>query len=124
MPLPNVENGTANRCRARTKGRNLAPCLNLAAYGTPVCTKHGAVHPNKRPKGKTHGRFKHGNDTTEAVTKRKEFNAVLLHIEDMLHLVGAIEGQQHTSGKRPAGFEKIHTLDQAKKYILELEANK
>jgi hypothetical protein len=112
------------RCRARTKGRNLAPCLNLAAWGTPVCTRHGAVHPDKRPKGKTHGQFKHGNDTAEAATKRKELNAVLLHIEDMLHLVGAIEGQQHTRGKRPAGFEKIHTLDQAKKYILELEANK
>ena len=124
MPLPNITNGTAMRCRARTKGRNLAPCLNLAAYGTPVCTKHGAVHPDRRPKGKLHGRYKTGSDTTEAVIKRKELTSVLRSFEDILFLVGAIEGRKHSCGNVPAAYQKIQTIEQAQNYILALEANK
>ena len=124
MPLPNVTNGTARRCRARTKGRNLAPCQNLAAWNTPVCTKHGAVHPDRRPKGKLHGRYKTGSDTTEAVIKRKKLTSVLRSLEDMLFLVGAIEEKQHSRGNRPAGYEKIVTIEQAQNYIVKLEANK
>ena len=124
MPLPNIEDGTTKRCRARTKSRSLAPCLNPAAHGTPVCRNHGAVHPAKRAKGKTHGMYKHGNETVEAVKQRKEVAAVLRSLEDILFLVGAIEGQQHTRGIRPAGYKKIMTIEQAQNYIIKLEANK
>ena len=124
MPLPNVTNGTAKRCRARTKGRNLAPCLNLAAYGAPVCKVHGATKPKNRITGENHHRFKHGNDTKKVVVKRKEQLSTLRKIEDVLFLLGAIEGTQHTRGKLPANYQKIKTLQQAKDFITKLETNK
>ena len=124
MPLPNVTNGTAKRCRARTKGRNLAPCLNLAAYGVPVCKVHGATKPKNRITGENHHRFKHGNDTKEVVVKRKKQLSTLRKIEDVLFLLGAIEGTQHTRGKLPANYQKIKTLQQANDFITKLEANK
>ena len=124
MPLPNIVNGTAKRCRARTKGRNLAPCLNLAAFNTPVCKVHGAVHPDKRPKGKSHGKYKHGQDVVAVAGKRTELAAVLRSLEDMLFLVGSLKGQQHTRGNLPAGYEKIHNLEQAQAYIHKLEAKR
>jgi hypothetical protein len=121
MPLPNILNGTGKRCRARTKSRNLAPCLNLAAWDTPVCTKHGAVHPNKRAKGKAHGKYKHGNESVEAVIKRNKQLSILRNLEDVLFVLGAIEGKQHTRGRKPTNFGNIQTLDQAKKFIIKLE---
>ena len=124
MPLPSILKGTAKRCRARTKSRNLAPCFNLAAWNNSVCTKHGAVHPDKRATGKSHGRYKHGDDTKEVVVKRKEQLSTLQNIEDILFLIKAIDGKQHKRGKLPANYQKIKTLQQAKDFITKLEANK
>jgi hypothetical protein len=124
MPLPNILNGTGKRCRARTKSRNLAPCLNLAAWDTPVCTKHGAVHPDKRPKGKAHGKYKHGNETVEAVIKRNKQLSILRNLEDVLFVLGAIEGKQHTRGRKPADYENIQTIEQAQDFIIKLEEKK
>jgi hypothetical protein len=68
-----------------------------------------------------HHRFKHGKDSNVAVAKRKELTSVLRSFEDILFLVGAIEGQQHTRGNLPAGYQKIQTIEQAQNYILALE---
>lgn len=122
MPLPNITSGTASRCRARTKSRDLAPCLNLAAYGTPVCSKHGAVHPDKRQKGKLHSNFKLGHDTNEAIQTRQTLNAKLRNMEDALFILGAIEGKQHTrGGNLPVGYKKLITLEDVGDFILKLE---
>ena len=120
MPLPNVTNGTARRCRARTKSRDLAPCLNLAAFGTPVCKVHGAVHPDKRSKGNAHGKFKHGFDTVEAIAKQRAVNNTLRSLEQALVVTGAVERRLLTK-KLPAGCPKIKTLRQVESLIFTLE---
>ena len=125
MPLPNVTSGASKQCRARTKSRNLEPCLNLAAHGTAVCRNHGAVHPDKRAKGKSHGRYTQGTNTKEKVATRKEQGALIRNCEDILFLLGAIEGNQHTrGGNLPFGYSQITTLEQAQAFITKLEANK
>jgi hypothetical protein len=121
MPLPNIKDGSAKRCTARTKSRNLASCLNLAAHGTPVCIKHGAVHPDKRAKGKAHGKYKNGGFTNESIEKRKEQLSDLRQIEDALFILGSLEGKQHTRGNSPAGYKKILTKQQAKDFITKLK---
>lgn len=124
MPLPNITSGKAKRCRARTKSRDLAPCLNLAAYGTPVCSKHGAVHPDKRQKGKLHWNYKYGHDTNEAIQTRQTLNAKLRNMEDALFILGAIEGKQHTrGGNLPLGYKKLNTLEDVENFILAVEAS-
>lgn len=121
MPLPAIRKGTTLRCKARTKSRNLEQCFCPAAYGTTVCNKHGAIRPKDRATGKAHGRYKNGNYTKEKLTEHKEQAAVLRNLEDVLFVIGAIEGKQHTRGRKPADYENIKTLDQAQNYILELE---
>ncbi len=124
MPLPNVTNGTSKRCKARTKSRNLEPCSNLAAYGSPVCKVHGAVHPDKRAKGKAHGRYTHGTNTQDKVAARKEQGALIRNCEDVLFLIEAIEGNHTRGGNLPVGYEKITSMQQANDFIMKLEANK
>ena len=121
MPLPNITDGSSKRCRARTKSRNLEPCMNLAAYGTPVCRNHGAVHPDKRAKGKSHGRYTLGTNTQEKLATRRVEGAVIRNLEDILLLIGAIEGNQHTRGNLPLGYEKITTIEQAREFLIKLE---
>ena len=121
MPLPNITSGASKQCRARTKSRNLEPCLNLAAHGTAVCRNHGAVHPDKRAKGKSHGRYTQGTNTKEKVATRKEQGALIRNCEDILFLLGAIEGNQHTRGNLPLGYEKITTIEQAREFLIKLE---
>ena len=121
MPLPNITDGSSTRCRARTKSRNLEPCMNLAAYGTPVCRNHGAVHPDKRAKGKSHGRYTLGTNTQEKLATRRVEGAVIRNLEDILLLIGAIEGNQHTRGNLPLGYEKITTIEQAREFLIKLE---
>jgi len=120
MPLPAIRKGTTKRCTARTKSRNLERCFCPAAYGTSVCNKHGAVHPDKRAKGKAHGNYKNGNHTQEKLAEHKEQAAVLRNLEDVLFVLGAIEGTQHTRGRKPADYENIQTLNQAKDFIIKL----
>ena len=124
MPLPNVTSGASKQCRARTKSRNLEPCLNLAAFGSAVCRVHGAVHPDKRAKGKSHGRYTHGSHTQDKIATRKVQGALIRNCEDMLFLIGAIEGNHTRGGNLPLGYEKIVTMEQAKDFITKLEANK
>ena len=121
MPLPNITDGSSKRCRARTKSRNLEPCMNLAAYGTPVCRNHGAVHPDKRAKGKSHGRYTLGTNTQEKLATRRVEGAVIRNLEDILLLIGAIEGNQHTRGNLPLGYEKITTIEQAREFLIKLQ---
>ena len=121
MPLPAIRKGTTQRCKARTKSRNLERCLCPAAYGTNACNKHGAVRPKDRATGKEHGRYKNGNYTKDKLAENKEQAAVLRNLEDVLFVLDVIEGKQHTRGRKPADYENIQTIEQAQNYILELE---
>jgi hypothetical protein len=124
MPLPNIISGASKQCRARTKSRNLEPCLNLAAFGSAVCRVHGAVNPDKRARGKAHGRYTHGTNTQAKLATRKEQGALIRNFEDILFLIGAIEVNHTRGGNLPLGYEKIVTMEQAEDFIFKLEANK
>jgi hypothetical protein len=86
-----------------------------------VCVKHGARKPETILRGADHPSFKQGRDSLEGIAKKREHASVLRSLEDMLFLCGELEGQQHTR-HAPAGYEKIHTLEQAQAYIHKLEA--
>ncbi len=121
MPLPAIRKGTTKRCTARTKSRNLEQCFCPAAYGTNVCNKHGAVRPKDRATGKAHGNYKKGNYTKDKLAENKEQAAVLRNLENVLFVLGAIEGMNHTRGRKPEKYENIQTIEQAQNYILELD---
>jgi len=115
MPLPAIRKGTVKRCKARTKSRNLEQCLCPAAYGTTVCCKHGAVHPDKRAKGKSHGNYKKGAYTQDKLQQQTEQIAVLRNLEDALIVLGSIDNR--TRGNKPKGYKNIQTLEQVYDYI-------
>lgn len=120
MPLPAIRRGTTLRCTAKTRSRNLEQCLCPAAYGTTVCTRHGAVPLNKRPKGKSNGNYKHGNYTKDNLKDQSGQIAVLRNLENVLIVVGAIEGNP-SKGRRPEKYENIKTFEHATNYLVELE---
>jgi hypothetical protein len=124
MPLPAIRKGTTQRCTARTKSRNLERCLCPAAYETTICNKHGAVKPKDRATGKAHGNYKKGNYTKDKLTEHKEKATVLRNLEDVLFVLGAIDGKQQTRGRKPADYGNIQTIEQAQNYSLELEEKK
>ena len=119
MPLPAIRKGTVKRCKAHTKSRNLEQCLCPAAYGTTVCHKHGAVNPDKRAIGKSHGNYKNGNFTKDKLKEQKEQIAVIRNLEDALIVLGSIDNR--TRGNKPKGYQDIQTLVQVGTYLLELE---
>lgn len=119
MPLPAIRKGTVKRCKARTKSRNLEQCLCPAAYGTTVCHKHGAVHPDKRAIGKSHGNYKKGNFTKDKLKEHTEQVALIRNLEDALIVLGSIDNR--TRGNKPKGYQDIQTLVQVGAYLLELE---
>jgi hypothetical protein len=103
------------------KAEILHPALTSPLMAPPVCNKHGAVHPDKRAKGKAHGKYKNGGFTNESIEKRKEQLSDLRQIEDALFILGSLEGKQHTRGNSPAGYKKILTKQQAKDFITKLK---
>lgn len=124
MPLPHITNGIVKRCSARTRSRNLEPCLNPAAHGTSVCRVHGAVPLNKRPrlKGAAHGQYIHGKQTQENRALRKKNTLLIRSLEDILVLIGVTDKSSlPLRGSTYAEYVKIETLEQAEAYLLELE---
>jgi len=64
----------APRCTARAKRTGL-PCRAPAVRGWTVCRMHGAG--GGAPRGKTHGNYRHGGRTKDAVETRKMINALV-----------------------------------------------
>ena len=65
MPLPNLTN--ERQCTARCRARN-ERCMNLRAFGSKVCAKHGAVKNPRR--GKDHHGYTHGLQTKQAKAEK------------------------------------------------------
>jgi major membrane immunogen (membrane-anchored lipoprotein) len=86
-----------------------------------VCNKHGAVRSKDRATGKAHGNYKNGNYTQDKLKEQADQNAVLRNLEDVLFVLGAIESNQHTRGRKPTDYKNIKTLDQAQDFIINLE---
>ncbi len=97
--LPNVLNGSARRCTARCKSRNLDQCRNPAAYGMPVCRFHGARRPESVKRGPAHPQFRHGRDTVKARQRRVEGMTRLRRLVDLGVAGGFI--RTRITGRRP-----------------------
>ena len=83
MPFSNVVDGSARRCRAKSKSTQ-QQCWHPAAFGTPVCRCHGAVRPERVVKGKSHHWFRHGAETADERRARPAINKRLKALGDAL----------------------------------------
>lgn len=93
MPLRRIKKFCTATCRARN-----APCLNPAAYGMPVCVKHGAHKVVAR--GADHGRWIDGQYTTAAKAAHKAAVKKLSDLENIGFKLGFMVGQR-TRGPKP-----------------------
>ncbi len=64
----------APRCHAHSK-RSGMPCGQPAMNGWKVCRFHGAR--GGAPRGRAHGRYRHGGRTTEAIAARREIRELI-----------------------------------------------
>lgn len=95
MPLPSVENGSANRCEAICRARG-DRCRNPAAFGMRTCRYHGARKPETVRKGDLHPNFVHGLDTLQSKRTRSE---TLARLKKLARLIGK-PGREITSLNR------------------------
>jgi hypothetical protein len=93
MPLKHITKFCTGTCRARN-----APCKNPAAYGMPVCVKHGAHKVVAR--GADHGRYKDGQHTNTAKAAYKTTIKKLSDLENIGFRLGFMVGQR-TRGPKP-----------------------
>ena len=95
MPLPHITRFCRSTCRATGQ-----PCRNPAAYGMPVCAKHGA-HPRDTVKrGADHGGYKSGEYTQTAKAEGRAAAARLRDLETMAFNMGLMRGKR-TPGRKP-----------------------
>jgi hypothetical protein len=78
----------APRCSATSK-RTGKPCQCPAERGSKVCRFHGSR--GGAPKGKSHGRYKHGLRTVEFLSEQRLFKSVLKQSNDTLAAILAGE---------------------------------
>ena len=97
--LPNVLNGSARRCTARCKSRNLEQCRNPAAFGCSTCRVHGARRPESIKRGPSHPQYRHGQETLEARRNRVEAMTRIRFLTDLGVAAGFI--RTRISGRRP-----------------------
>ena len=97
--LPNVLNGSARRCTARCKSRNLDQCRNPAAFGCGTCRVHGARRPESVKRGPSHPQYRHGRETLEARRSRVEAMTRIRVLTDLGVAGGFLT--KRVSGRRP-----------------------
>ena len=71
----------APRCTATSKRRRM-PCQAPAVRGWTVCRFHGARGGG--PRGKAHGRYRHGLYTMDAIETRRALRELIRASRDML----------------------------------------
>ena len=97
--LPNVLNGSARRCTARCKSRNLDQCRNPAAFGCGTCRVHGARRPESVKRGPSHPQYRHGREALDAKRGRVEAMTRIRFLTDLGVAAGFI--RTRISGRRP-----------------------
>ena len=111
------------RCTAlskRTREQCRKPALKIS--GAQKCQFHGGRSTGPRSaEGKARigaAHLVHGNDTNDRRLKRSREALKLAQIEDVLHAVGATTATRST-GRKPAGYQPIRTLEEAKAWVVE-----
>jgi hypothetical protein len=114
---------TCLRCTALSKHTRLQcakPALKISR--TQKCGHHGGKSTGpKTTEGKARiaaVHFKHGNDTNKNRQERSQGSLRMSQIEDVMHAVGMTTATR-TTGRKPAGYRPIRTLDEAKAWVAE-----
>ncbi len=71
----------SRRCGART--RSGSPCRSPAVSGKNRCRMHGGALGSGAPRGNQNA-LRHGRFTREALAERREMNAILREMNEML----------------------------------------
>ena len=61
----------------------------------------------------------HGMETNEIRAERSREALKMAQLEDVAHAVGLITSAKRTSGRKPAGYRRIRTLEEARAWVVE-----
>ena len=109
------------RCTARSKRTKLQcarPALNVSK--TQKCQVHGGRGSGpKTAEGKARigaAHLVHGNETTQIRLERSEASLRLAQLEDLMYVL-KMTSAGRTPGRKPSGYRKIRTYDEAGTFI-------
>ena len=109
------------RCTAKSKRTGLQcgrPALKVSR--TKKCQFHGGRSSGpKTDVGRasiSRAHLIHGDETRSKRLERAEKKLWFAHIEDIMHVL-AMTSMSRQRGRKPLGYKKITTLDQAKAFI-------
>ena len=112
------------RCTAMSKNSReqcRKPALKISR--TQKCQFHGGrstgpkTAEGKARIGKAH--LVHGRETNQRKLERSESSLRLAQLEDVAHAIGLITSATRTTGRKPAGYRPIRTLDEATAWVVE-----
>ena len=114
---------TCLRCTAMSKHTQKQcrkPALKISR--TQKCQFHGGRGSGpKTAEGKARigaAHLVHGNETNQRKLERSQGALKLAQIEDVAHAIGLITATR-TTGRKPAGYRPIRTLEEAKAWVVE-----
>ena len=114
---------TCLRCTAMSKHTRLQcakPALKISR--TQKCTHHGGKSTGpKTAAGKARigaAHRVHGQETNQVRQERSQGALRMALIEDICHAIGLITAIR-TTGRKPAGYRPIRTLEEAKAWVVE-----
>lgn len=77
---------------------------------------HGAVPYEKRPRGKSHGKYLHGRRTLEAQAEQSATSRRLQQLEDAMHVLGMTTAKR-SRGRKALGYRPITSVEEIKKVL-------
>jgi hypothetical protein len=114
---------TCLRCTAMSKNSRLQckkPALKVSR--TQKCGHHGGKSTGpKSAEGKARvgaAHLVHGEETNQRKLERSEGSLRMSQLEDVAHAIGLITATR-TTGRKPAGYRPIRTLEEAKVWVVE-----
>ena len=61
----------------------------------------------------------HGMETDQIRAERSQEALKMAQLEDVMHVVKLITSAKRTSGRKPAGYRRIRTLEEARAWVVE-----
>ena len=114
---------TCLRCTALSKNTReqcRKPALKISR--TQKCQFHGGRRSGpKTAEGKARigaAHLVHGEETNQRKLERSEGALRMSQLEDVAHAIGLITAMR-TTGRKPAGYRPIRTLEEAKAWLVE-----
>ena len=114
---------TCLRCTAMSKHTRLQ-CLKpaLKISKTQKCNFHGGKSTGpKSAEGKARvgaAHLVHGNETKQVRLERSQGALRMAQLEDLLHVAGLTTADR-TTGRKPAGYRRISTVEEARQYMVD-----